>query len=39
MTFSGCGSYCKDTCDYAEYIATIYNVLHKLEVIMTAFKY
>ena len=23
MTFSGCGSYRKDTCDYDEYIATV----------------
>ena len=40
MTFSGCGSYCKDTCNYDEYIAS-YNVqyvLNKLEGIMTAFK-
>ena len=39
MTFSGCVSYCKDTCDYDEYAATVYNVSHKLEGIMTAFKY
>ena len=24
MTFSGCGSYGKDTCDYDDYIATVY---------------
>ena len=24
MTFSGGGSYCKDTCDYDEYIDTVY---------------
>ena len=39
MKFSGCVSYCKDTCDYDEYIATEYNVLNKLEGIITAFKY
>ena len=39
MTFSGFGSYRKDTFDYDEYIATVYNVLNKLEGIMTAFKY
>ena len=39
MKFSGCVSYCKDTCDYDEYIATVYNVSHKIEGIMTAFKY
>ena len=39
MTFSGCVSYCKDTCDYDEYVTTVYNVLHELEGIMTAFKY
>ena len=39
MTFSECVSYCKDTRDYDEYIATVYNVLNKLESIMTAFKY
>ena len=38
MTFSRCGSYRKDTCDYDEYIA-IQNVLNKLEGRMTAFKY
>ena len=38
MTFSGCGSYCKDTCDYDEYIANVYNVLHKPEGMMTALK-
>ena len=37
MTFSGCGSYHKDTCYYDEYIA-IQNVLDKLEGRMTAFK-
>ena len=26
LTFSGCVSYCKDTCDYDAYIATVYNV-------------
>ena len=26
MTFSECVSYCKDTCDYDEYVATVYNV-------------
>ena len=31
MTFFGSGSYCKDTCDYDEYIATVYNVLNKVE--------
>ena len=39
MKFSGCVSYCKDTCDYHESIATVYNVLNKIEGIMTAFKY
>ena len=39
MIFSGCVSYCKDTCDYDEHLATVYNVFHKLEGIMTAFKY
>ena len=43
MTFSECVSYCKDTCDYDEYIAThkatVYNVLNKLEGTMAAFKY
>ena len=39
MTFSGCVSYCKDTCDYDECIATVYNVLNKLEGIITAFEY
>ena len=38
MTFSGCVSYCKDTCDYDEYTAKVCNVLNKLEGIMTAFK-
>ena len=32
MTFSGCVSYCKDTCDYDEYIndeyiATVYCIM------------
>ena len=26
MTFSGCGSYHKDTCDYDEYIQLQYNI-------------
>ena len=39
MTFSGCVSYCKDSCDYDEYRANSYNKLNKLEGIMTAFKY
>ena len=39
MTFTGCISYCKDTCYYDEYIATVYNVLNKREGIMIAFKY
>ena len=39
MKFSGCVSYCNDTCDYDEYIATVYNVLNKVEGIMTAIKY
>ena len=26
MTFSGCCSYGKDTCDYDEYIATVYGI-------------
>ena len=39
MTFSGCVSYCKDHCDYDEYIVTVYNVLNKLEGKMTAFEY
>ena len=39
MKFSGCVSYCKDTCDYHEYIATVCNELNKLEGIMTAFEY
>ena len=39
MTFLGCGSYCKDTCDYDEYIAKVYNLLNKLGDIMNAFKY
>ena len=38
MTFSGCVSYCKDTCDYNEYFASVYNVLDKLVGIMSAFK-
>ena len=38
MTFSGCGSYRKDTYDYDEYIAIQY-VLNKLEGRMTAFIY
>ena len=38
MTFSGCVSYCKDTCDYDEHIATVYNVLNKVEGIKIAFK-
>ena len=39
MTFSGCGSYCKDTCDYDEYIVAVYSyVLDILEGIVTAFK-
>ena len=37
MTFSGCGSYHKDTCDYDEYIAIQY-VFNKLEGGMTALK-
>ena len=39
MIFSGCVSYCKDTCDYDEYITKVYNVSNKLEGITTAFKY
>ena len=39
MTFSGFVSYCKDTCECDEHIATLYNVLNTLEGIMTAFKY
>ena len=39
MKFSGSVSYCKDTCDYDEYIATVYNVLNKDQGIMTEFKY
>ena len=39
MKFSGRVSYCKDICDYDEHIATVYNVLNKVEGIMTAFKY
>ena len=41
MTFSGCGSYCKETCDADEYKDTVYNiyVLNKLDGIMTAFEY
>ena len=38
MTFSGCGSYHKDTYNYDEYIAIQY-VFNKLEGIMTAFRY
>ena len=38
MTFSGCGSYRKDTYDYDEYIAIQY-VLNKLEGRMTEFEY
>ena len=30
MIFSGCASYCKDTCDNDEYMAKVYNVLNKL---------
>ena len=37
MKFSRCASYCKDTCDYDEYVVTVYNVLNKVEGIMTAF--
>ena len=33
MKFSGCVSYCKDTCDCDEYIATVYNVLNKVDCI------
>ena len=39
MTFSGYGSYRKDTYDYVEYSYSIQYVLNKLEGIMTAFKY
>ena len=39
MKLSGCVSYCRDTCDYDEYIAIVYNVLNKDESIMTEFKY
>ena len=41
MTFSGCGSCHKETCNYDEYIVTVYSiyVLNKLDGIMTAFKY
>ena len=39
MTFSGCDSHCKDTYDCDEYIASVHNVLNKLEGIMTAFRY
>ena len=38
MTFSGCGSYRKDSYAYDEYIAIQY-VLDKLESRMTALKY
>ena len=38
MKFSGCVFSCKDTCDFDEYIATVYNVLPKLEGIMTVFR-
>ena len=38
MTFSGCGSYHKDTYYYDEYIAIQY-VFNKLAGGMTAFKY
>ena len=31
MKFSECVSYCEDTRDYDEHIATVYNVLNKLE--------
>ena len=37
MTFSGCGSYHKDTYDYDEYIAIQY-VLNTLDSGMTALK-
>ena len=30
MPFPGCVSYCKDTCDYDEYIAEVCYVLNKL---------
>ena len=41
MTFSVCGSYRRETCDYDEYIVTVYSihVLNRLDSIMTAFKY
>ena len=26
MTLSGCGSYHKETCDYDEYIVTVYSI-------------
>ena len=41
MTFSGCGSYRKETCDSDEYKVTVYNiyVLDKLDGIMTAFEF
>ena len=38
MTFSGCGSYRKNTCDYDGYIATVYNALNKPDGITTASK-
>ena len=38
MTFSRCGSYRKDTCNYDKYIDIQY-VLNKLEGRMTAFRY
>ena len=38
MSFSGCGSYRKDTYDYDEYFAIQY-VLNKLEGGVNAFKY
>ena len=37
MKFSGCVPYCKDTCDYDEYIATVYHALNKIKGIITAF--
>ena len=41
MTFSGCCSCRKETCDSDEYKVTVYNiyVLNKLDGMMTAFKY
>ena len=41
MTFSGCGSYRKETSESNEYEVTVYNmyVLNKLDGIMNAFKY